>query len=329
MDERPPQSRASPGPPRWWTPPLDRQQLAALMRRSDLPGLASLALWLALLAACGWLAARLYPSAWSIPLFLLYGTIYTTSNSRWHESLHGTPFRTPWLNRAVYFATAAMDFRDMVFARRSHLNHHGYTLMTARDLEMLPRPMRLWKVWIEFFALYSGPVFLGAMVLHALGRPTRMARRVVAEAEWPALFWAARAALLLWLAPIAVSVALRSCLPVLLFGLPRFYGGALVWLFVVSQHAGLATDVTDHRLNCRSLRLNPVLSFLFMNMESHTEHHVYPNVPFHALPRLRRLMAPHMPPPYRGLWAAWKEILPALRAQRRDPRYFVRRELPG
>ena len=77
------------------------------------------------------------------------------------------------------------------------------------------------------------------------------------------------------------------------------------------------------------MRLNPVLSFLFMNMESHTEHHVYPNVPFHALPRLRRLMAPHMPPPYRGLRAAWKEILPALLAQRRDPRYFVRRELPG
>jgi fatty acid desaturase len=167
------------------------------------------------------------------------------------------------------------------------------------------------------------------MVLHALGRPTRMARRVVTEAEWPALFWAARGALLLWLVPIALSVAMKSWLPVLLFGLPRFYGGALVWLFVVTQHAGMATDVTDHRLNCRSLRLNPVLSFLFMNMESHTEHHVYPNVPFHALPRLRRLMAPHMPPPYRGLWGAWKEILPALRAQRRDPRYFVRRELPG
>ena len=172
---------------------------------------------------------------------------------------------------------------------------------------MLPRPLRLWKVWIEFFALYSGPIFLGAMALHALGRPTRMARRVVAEAEWPALFWAARAALLLWLAPIALSLALGSWLPVLLFGLPRFYGGALVWLFVVTQHAGMAVNVTDHRLNCRSLRLNPVLSFLFMNMESHTEHHVYPNVPFHALPRLRRLMAPYMPPPYRGLWGAWKE----------------------
>jgi fatty acid desaturase len=66
-----------------------------------------------------------------------------------------------------------------------------------------------------------------------------------------------------------------------------------------------------------------------MNMESHTEHHVYPNVPFHALPRLRSLMAPYMPPPYRGLWGAWKEILPALLRQRRDSGYFVRRTLPG
>ncbi len=298
------------------------------MKRSNLPALASHLLWLALLAGFGWLAARVYPSPWSIPLFFLYGTVYTTSNSRWHESLHGTPFRTPWLNRVVYFFTAAMDFRDVVFARRSHLNHHAFTLIRAYDLEMLPRPLRLWKVWVELFALYSGPLFLGAMVVHALGRPTRMARRVVPEGEWPALFWAARAALLLWLAPIALSLALHSWLPVLLFGLPRFYGGALVWLFVVTQHAGLATNVSDHRLNCRSLRLNPVLSFLFMNMENHTEHHVFPNVPFHALPRLRRLMAPYMLPAYRGLRGAWKEILPALLAQRRDPRYFVRREPP-
>jgi len=322
MDERP-------RPPRWWTPPLDRQEAAALKKRSDLPGLASQFLWLALLAALGWLSVRLYPSPWAIPAFFLYGTVYTTSNSRWHESLHGTPFRTPWLNRVVFFVAAAMDFRDTVFARRSHLNHHAYTLMTRWDLEMLPRPLRLWKVWSEFFALYSGPLFLGVMVAHALGRPTRMARRVVAEAEWPAMYRAARAALALWLAPIALSVALGSPLPVLLFGLPRFYGGALVWLFVVTQHGGLATEVTDHRRNCRSLRLNPVLSFLFMNMESHTEHHVYPNVPFHALPRLRRLMAPYMPPPSRGLWGAWRELLPALLRQRRDPGYVGHREPPG
>ena len=34
------------------------------------------------------------------------------------------------------------------------------------------------------------------------------------------------------------------------------------------------------------------------------------------------------PPPYPSLLAAWKEILPALIRQVRDPRYFVRRELP-
>ena len=100
-----------PQPPRWWTLPLDRPEVAALMKRSNLPALASHLLWLALLAGFGWLAARVYPSPWSIPLFFLYGTVYTTSNSRWHESLHGTPFRTPWLNRVVYFFTAAMDFR--------------------------------------------------------------------------------------------------------------------------------------------------------------------------------------------------------------------------
>jgi hypothetical protein len=36
-----------------------------------------------------------------------------------------------------------------------------------------------------------------------------------------------------------------------------------------------------------------------------------------------------MPPPYPSIWAAYREIIPALLRQRKDPRYFVTRPLPG
>ena len=35
-----------------------------------------------------------------------------------------------------------------------------------------------------------------------------------------------------------------------------------------------------------------------------------------------------MPTPTRASWAAYREIIPALLRQRKDPTYFVRRELP-
>jgi len=299
------------------------------MRRNNRHAAASYGTWLALLVASGWLAARLYPSPWCIPVFLLYGTVYSTCNPRWHESLHGTPFRSSWLNNLFYFVAAAMEFRDVVFARWSHLNHHAWTIMTERDLEIsTPRPVRLWKLWLDFFSLHQAAVFFPILVLHALGIPSKLARRVVPESRYRRMFWAARGALSLYVAAVLLALVLRSWLPVLLFGLPRLYGGVLIYLLVLPQHAALAQNVADHRLSTRTMRLNAVLSFLYMHMEHHIEHHLYPNVPFHALGELHRAVRPELPPPYPGLWAAWRELIPALLRQRRDPEFFVRRPLP-
>jgi hypothetical protein len=36
-----------------------------------------------------------------------------------------------------------------------------------------------------------------------------------------------------------------------------------------------------------------------------------------------------MPKPYSGLWEAYREIIPTLIRELKDPTYFVRRELPS
>ncbi len=55
---------------------------------------------------------------------------------------------------------------------------------------------------------------------------------------------------------------------------------------------------------------------------------MFPLVPYHNLARLHQLAKADMPKPYSGLVEAWREILPALLRQTRDPAYFVQRELP-
>jgi fatty acid desaturase len=94
------------------------------------------------------------------------------------------------------------------------------------------------------------------------------------------------------------------------------------------QHAGLAENVLDHRRNCRTVYMNPVFRFLYWNMNYHLEHHLFPMVPFHALRRLHEATRAHLPPPYKGSWAAYREILPALWRQRSDADWFVERPLP-
>ncbi len=54
----------------------------------------------------------------------------------------------------------------------------------------------------------------------------------------------------------------------------------------------------------------------------------FPWFPYHALPALHAEMKDDAPPAYSGLWDAYREILPALWRQTKDPTYYVRRELP-
>jgi fatty acid desaturase len=314
---------------KWYRPPIDRDTLNSLMKRNNHKALVSYGLWFALLAATGYLAVSLYGSTWAIPAFLLYGTIFATANARWHESLHGTPFKTRFLNNLMFFIGATMCHRDIVLARWSHLNHHAYTIITDRDLEILDqRPIKIMDLLLDYIFLKNWYMMFSSMVLHALGRPSKLARQVVPESKYKKMFWAARASLGIHIAVVLSAIFTASWLPILLFTLPRFYGGVLVWLFVVLQHVGLAQDVWDHRLNTRSLELNPVLSFLYMNMESHVEHHFFPNVPFHALPRLHELCKPYMPHPYKGLREGYRELTAALPQLRRDPNYTIPRKLP-
>jgi fatty acid desaturase len=45
------------------------------------------------------------------------------------------------------------------------------------------------------------------------------------------------------------------------------------------QHAGLADNVLDHRLNTRTVYMNPLSRYVYWNMNYHVEHHMFPMVP--------------------------------------------------
>lgn len=53
-----------------------------------------------------------------------------------------------------------------------------------------------------------------------------------------------------------------------------------------------------------------------------------PMVPFHALPRLHQAIRSQTPAPYPNVWSVYREMVPALLRQQRDPSYFIRRENP-
>ena len=134
---------------------------------------------------------------------------------------------------------------------------------------------------------------------------------------------------LIYAAVVGLAIHARSILPLMFVGLPAVYGSWLQFIYGHTQHAGLAENVLDHRLNSRTIYLGPIHRYLYWEMNYHLEHHLFPLVPYHKLARLHELIKADMPRPYHGLLDAWREIMPTLLRQRKEPAYYIRRELPA
>ena len=94
------------------------------------------------------------------------------------------------------------------------------------------------------------------------------------------------------------------------------------------QHGGLADDVLDHRMNSRTVYINPVSRFIYWNMNYHVEHHMFPMVPYHALPRLHVLIGHDLPAPDKSFWHAYSQIIPVWLRQLKNEDVYLVRKLP-
>jgi fatty acid desaturase len=74
--------------------------------------------------------------------------------------------------------------------------------------------------------------------------------------------------------------------------------------------------------------MNSLMRFLYWNMNYHIEHHMFPMVPYHALPALHEEVKAYCPPPYSSIYAAYREIIPALLRQVKEPGWHIERKLP-
>jgi fatty acid desaturase len=314
----------------WYACPIPRQRLKALMQRKDGPAIRDTLVWFAMLGLTGWLGWHFWGTGWCLPAFLFYGVLYCScSDSRWHECGHRTAFKTTWMNDAVYEVASFMVLRESTPWRWSHTRHHTDTIIVGRDPEIaVPRPPDIPGIILGFFSLKSGPKEFKKIALHCCGRITVEEATYIPDEERPRVYRIARLWALIYIGVIAWAVARHSLLPLMLVGLPSFYGAWLLVIFGLTQHAGLAENVLDHRLNCRTVYMNPVFRFVYWNMNYHLEHHMFPMVPYHALPALHEEMKADTPQPYHGLIETYREIVPALLRQVKDPAYYVRRELP-
>jgi len=313
----------------WYQSPIPREKMRELLVRKNGPAIRDTLIWFGLIFGSGYLVFLWWGSWIVIFPYIVYSVLYaSTSDSRWHESSHGTAFKTDWMNNVLYEISSFMVFRQSTVWRWSHTRHHSDTIIRGRDPEIaVPRPPQLKKFILAFFgkgAFYE----MRRLLKHAAGRMDAEVATYVPREEYRKVFFKARVFLAILLFVITASVFYRTFLPLMYIGLPTLVGSWLMPIYGFTQHAGLQENVLDHRLNCRTVYMNRINRFLYWNMNYHVEHHMFPLVPYHALPRLHELMKDDCPKPYSGIIEAFREIIPAIILQRKDPSYYVERKLP-
>ena len=316
----------------WFRPPIDPERLSALQIRNNYRAAIDTIAWLGLLTVFGYLAFLSLGTWWAIAAFAAYGSIYGgAGDSRWHESGHGTAFRTKWLNDCVYYLASFMLLRQPTLWRWSHVRHHTDTIVVGRDNEIvLARPASMASVALVFVPVVIVPKMLFRSAKHAFGHIDEQARSFVPADEFNKLKWESRALIAILAGITAWSIATSSVVPLLYIGLPTIYGAWIMAFFAISQHVGLQEDVLDHRLNTRTIYMNPVLRFFYSNMNYHVEHHIFPTVPYYALPALHEQVKEYLAPPAPNTLVAYREIFANLRRQRKDPSFDApRNHLPN
>ena len=185
------------------------------------------------------------------------------------------------MNNALYEIASFMVMRESIVWRWSHTRHHSDTIIVGRDPEIaVPRPADIPRLIGLFFNLWGYPVYFRRIVLHSLGKMAPDEKMFIPESEFPKIYTRARIYVTIYAATICLAIYTRSILPLLLVGSTNLFGSWLLVIYGLTQHAGLAENVLDHRLNCRTVYMNFLNRFLYWNMN----YHVNITFPFSSLP---------------------------------------------
>jgi fatty acid desaturase len=290
---------------------LDMAILKQLSHRSNALGALRAAAHLSVMAAtAGLVYAAMHSSQpWLVwPAMVLHGFTLVTMFAPMHECVHRTAFANKWANEAWGWLAGLLSFYNFTYYRHYHTWHHRYTQDPEKDPELMdPKPTSFmgyaWEISGIGFWLRRPLTFLKLALTGGRSYPF--------VPEHGRVKVAISASLQLAIYVLAgVSIAMGYPYALWYFFLPAILAQPLLRALLIVEHTGCSYD-EDGLTNTRTTLTNPFIRLLMWNMPFHTEHHLYPSIPFHQLPAAHREIKSrlaHLSPSY---VAANREVIAA------------------
>lgn len=293
---------------------IEPARLKALSARSDLRGAAQAASHFGAIAATGYLLSRSYGTLWCVPVFILHGVLLNYLYAAQHELLHRTAFRSRWLNDALRQVTGLLLIYPSGADQMRHFQHHRHTKDPERDSEIQNRvPLDFRSYVRRLHGFFHWNVRVTTLLRHAFREVDEFYLAAAAKRE---VATEARLYLAVYALVAAVSVALDTWAAVWYWLLPMVLTKWAHQIHTLTEHSGLP-NVTDIRISTRTVLGNRFMRWIVWNMCYHAGHHLYPGVPFHALPRLHEAVRSHLGVIEPNYLAAHRSMIRTARRQSR------------
>jgi len=204
-----------------------------------------------------------------------------------HECIHDTPFRTQRLNLTVGAICGFILLLPCEWFRYFHRDHHRFTQIQGKDPELetaRPATKTEWLIHLSGLPLLKS--LLTVIGKYTLGRssdsyiPESAEATVIRQVRYMTLAYG-----ILWF----VSLTTQNTTLLWVWVIPLQIGQPFLRLYLLAEHS-LCEHSDNMFLNTRTVLTNPLVRWFTWNMPFHTEHHVYPGVPFHKLPALHTRM---------------------------------------
>lgn len=272
--------------------PLTPAMLRELSVRSDLLGVVRTISHYGAIVVVGiliWLVSASYGLLWAVPLMLVQAYFMAFLFMPMHETAHKTAFRSRALNLVVGHLSAFMIAHRYEYYCLFHWDHHRYTQDPDRDPELVVglKPSSDTQLAIAYSGLLQVAGREWLMLRHAFtGKvalpwiPDNKRDVVVREAR---LYVAGYVALLL------ASIVLHTAILLWVWIVPLLAGQFILRPYLYAEHTGCDRTRSAFQ-NTRTTYTGAIMKWFAWNMPYHVEHHAYPSIPFHALPKLNQIV---------------------------------------
>lgn len=276
--------------------------------QSDWQGFKQLLFHASIAAACMWLVSVARQSNCACSLLgaeLLLGFVASFYFTGFHELVHGTAFKSKWLNQVLACMVGFSVFRGSRWYWYFHWNHHRFTNDPDLDPELSevtvdrkdPFEANGWASAKAYLLFMSGYPFgferLPDMFQYATGSHSEEtyintnSKRTAVRNEYIGFTLA-------YLLLAVLSVVYPQQVGATLWYywlLPHIFGAGHLRYYQTAEHRSChRAPYTENTAwtNARTSTTNWLYARLAWNMPYHSEHHAWPNIPFHMLPKLSK-----------------------------------------